>query len=71
MVVECPPNVSAKHLAASSLMGEQREVLALIMSHRNESSVYVREECCGLHALSFSTPPQISKQFKQALMKNI
>lgn len=35
MVVECPPNVSAKHLAASNLMGEQREVLALIISHWN------------------------------------
>lgn len=47
MVVECPPNVSAKHLASSSLMGEQREVLALIISHWNESCACVREECCG------------------------
>lgn len=38
MVVECPPNVSARNLAASSLMGEQREVLALITSRWIESS---------------------------------
>ena len=38
MVVECPPNVSARNLAASSLMGEQREVLALITPRWIESS---------------------------------
>lgn len=73
MVVEYPPNISAKHLAASSLMGEQREVLALIISHWNESSACVREECCGSQPSFFlnSSPPQFSNQFKQPLMKNI
>lgn len=74
MEVGCPSNVSAKHLAASSLMGQQHEMLALIISHWNESRVCVREEGCGLHASSLSTPPShlhISNQFKQPLMKNI
>lgn len=35
MVVERPPNVTAKHLAAWCSMGEQREVLTPIISHWN------------------------------------
>lgn len=66
MEVECLPSISAKNLAASNLMGKQREVLALI-SHWNESAACVREECSGLNASSLLTPPhppRISNQFK-------
>jgi len=68
MVVEYPPNVSGKHLAASSLMGEQREVLALIISHWNECSVCVRAESFTRVFFLSSSPPS-TFQFKQPTNK--